>query len=957
MMTSTEASTTPAFVPEPTTPTSITTVTTVPNSVSITNKDELRDKIHSIHNQLRNHGAGYGMNALKVFNIVYGLYKIEKNNLFEMFKLDEVCRYSTLLEHANQATANNNANSERDMLHRKFFGHGEYKESGGVLDILYEHEQLKNILFYEIPKNMTAETLVQLFKEIKSLEEVEKRSNVQLAGKIYEYFIGRDSTAISELGAYFTDRNITDFIFREVAPVLLNDDGTVTELVDPFGGSGGFTISYARDMLRQAHSRNIVIDWKTQLANIHHYDMNEDVIRSAALELLCMTGSLPIVANGSDGNDNDAHMGYKNSFNDEFKDHKFPLIYTNPPYGGDDNKGTNIKKRKKLITHLTDQLKDKTTEYSEECRQAKSEQIKKLKVDNRHDEDEQKSNSVSLETSSKRVQQYAKYYGGFEPPPMQTKSKKKPSGLTGKDKEAVSLLMLMEMLAPSGTAVGVLKEGVFFNAKYKTLRAQLLTNYNVREVVSIPNDAFENTTTKTSILVFDTAPEGKTICTDTVRFSEIVVEKYTEDKITELADGTVYLEEAEGDVCNIHRQDITEASYAQIATQKDWALDAQKYQKEETVLKAKEGWEMVALGEVCDLFIGRTPSTKEQALNWTNGTHPWISITDMNVGDGNVIYNTRKRITDVATKSFNGRVLRRGDILLSFKLSMGKVSIVGTDGMYCNEAIACLRCKEAVISNDAFMPFLRVVASQFEKYANGTIGKGNLNKQSLLALKIPLPKTPSLRTHWTTRVSTPYTAKQNAEKRIVEVEATVRGMVKEVVEMEGGCEWVALGEVCEIKSGKFITAKQMKGGKYAVIGGGKIRGHHNESNCSANSIVISRVGDFHLLYHMDPFFLTDNAVALMLNSVYQDRLSQQILYNLIQCVQEQIMVLYVGSAQKALAREKLKAFKIPLPKDPSFQAQLQPHFDELDTLRQQVKTHEAEYKQALVELREAALEE
>ena len=41
--------------------------------MSITNKDSLRDYIHSIHDFLRNNGAGYGMNALKIFNIFYGL--------------------------------------------------------------------------------------------------------------------------------------------------------------------------------------------------------------------------------------------------------------------------------------------------------------------------------------------------------------------------------------------------------------------------------------------------------------------------------------------------------------------------------------------------------------------------------------------------------------------------------------------------------------------------------------------------------------------------------------------------------------------------------------------------------------------------------------------------------------------------------------------------------------------
>ena len=37
-------------------------------SNNVSNKEALKDKIHEIHNYLRNNGAGYGMNALKVFN-------------------------------------------------------------------------------------------------------------------------------------------------------------------------------------------------------------------------------------------------------------------------------------------------------------------------------------------------------------------------------------------------------------------------------------------------------------------------------------------------------------------------------------------------------------------------------------------------------------------------------------------------------------------------------------------------------------------------------------------------------------------------------------------------------------------------------------------------------------------------------------------------------------------------
>ena len=58
-----------------------------------------------------------------------------------------------------------------------------------------------------------------------------------------------------------------------------------------------------------------------------------------------------------------------------------------------------------------------------------------------------------------------------------------------------------------------------------------------------------------------------------------------------------------------------------------------------------------------------------------------------------------------------------------------------------------------------------------------------------------------------------------------------------------------------------------------------------------------------------------------------------------------------------LNKQSLVTLKIPLPKSPTFQTPLQPYWDELDTLRQQVKTHEAEYQQALTDLRCASIDD
>ena len=65
---------------------------------SITNREALREKIHEIHNYIRNHGAGYGMNGLKLFNVLYGLKKIEEKGLLDKTRLKRPeCEFSYLL--------------------------------------------------------------------------------------------------------------------------------------------------------------------------------------------------------------------------------------------------------------------------------------------------------------------------------------------------------------------------------------------------------------------------------------------------------------------------------------------------------------------------------------------------------------------------------------------------------------------------------------------------------------------------------------------------------------------------------------------------------------------------------------------------------------------------------------------------------------------------------------------
>ena len=91
-----------------------------------------------------------------------------------------------------------------------------------------------------------------------------------------------------------------------------------------------------------------------------------------------------------------------------------------------------------------------------------------------------------------------------------------------------------------------------------------------------------------------------------------------------------------------------------------------------------------------NISIGRTPPTKENQW-FDNGNYKWLSIKDMKL-NGDFCFDTSQYLTNEAVKKFNIPVVNPGDILLSFKLTIGRIAISNCD-MVTNEAIACFKLK------------------------------------------------------------------------------------------------------------------------------------------------------------------------------------------------------------------------------------------------------------------------
>ncbi len=156
----------------------------------------------------------------------------------------------------------------------------------------------------------------------------------------------------------------------------------------------------------------------------------------------------------------------------------------------------------------------------------------------------------------------------------------------------------------------------------------------------------------------------------------------------------------------------------------------------DTPFDIPESWEWIRFKDLVDYSMGKTPPRKEPEY-WSNGTLPWVSIADL-VADGTVT-GTKECVNSFAAENtFKGKISKAGTLLMSFKLTVGKVSILAIDAFH-NEAIISIY---PFVDPDKITTMFLFATLPLLSQSGDTKSaiKGNtLNSDSLDALLIPLP--------------------------------------------------------------------------------------------------------------------------------------------------------------------------------------------------------------------------
>lgn len=458
------------------------------------------------------------------------------------------------------------------------------------------------------------------------------------------------------------------------------------------------------------------------------------------------------------------------------------------------------------------------------------------------------------------------------------------------DGSALFLQHCICKLATGGVCNIVLPDGQLMTGKsFKPLREYLIENCVLKAVLKVPSGAFEHAGVQTCVLFFQYIPG----------YSTEVVDFYETDK-----------------KC-MSLNKVGSVNFAELPEDHNKPLNWQMYKQQIIERPIESNWEIKTLGEVCSLQIGGTPSRENKT--YFEGNIPWVSVRELN---NNVITDTTEKLSEAGVKNSNVKLVKKGSILMSFKLSVGKLSIAGID-LYTNEAIVGINSLDPNYLQNMYI-YYYLSGFEFQNLTSGCIGQGNLNKESLSNIPIPIPSLEKQQE--IINKCQQYDQKIKLLQTNIENNNQVRPIIKELyIDTLFNGETKKLGEICELKAGKFTTSSNNPDGKYPFYtGNAENPSHRHDDYCfdGQEYLILTKDGSVYGEANVDTRGIGKTYYAFGKSagtsgqvSIYcQNQISVKYLYYYLSSVRSDIIKL--ASTSNGLGHisiESLRDINVPVP--------------------------------------------
>jgi len=157
---------------------------------------------------------------------------------------------------------------------------------------------------------------------------------------------------------------------------------------------------------------------------------------------------------------------------------------------------------------------------------------------------------------------------------------------------------------------------------------------------------------------------------------------------------------------------------------------------DEKLFDIPTSWEWVRFDTLVNFNLGKTPDRKNSQF-WNDEKYNWVSIADMN--DKDIVTETKEKVSQYAFDTqFKNGLSVQGTLLMSFKLTIGKVSILDNPAFH-NEAIISIYPFFDVdnITKMYFFYLLGIITTFVD--STGAIKGSTLNSDKMKNMIIPIP--------------------------------------------------------------------------------------------------------------------------------------------------------------------------------------------------------------------------
>jgi type I restriction-modification system DNA methylase subunit len=235
------------------------------NSI-IVDMNQFENVIDSVRNILRTEGIT-GMDSIK-HCLAFTISRYLDTEICHKLNIDEKYSFEKLINLKNDETA----------LYGLFFTKN---NKNCIVGQIYDVMKFKTDFKLEGTGN-----LLSIIEKFQSIDIKNISLGYDIVGIIYEIHLKSGTTqAMRDLGQYFTNRQIIEYMVGLCNPVL-KPDGQIETILDPSMGTAGFLTM----TIKHLNKFNDNIDWSINKRNIIGFDIDENVKNMALLNTFLETG-------------------------------------------------------------------------------------------------------------------------------------------------------------------------------------------------------------------------------------------------------------------------------------------------------------------------------------------------------------------------------------------------------------------------------------------------------------------------------------------------------------------------------------------------------------------------------------------------------------------------------------------------------------------------------------------